>query len=973
MLQRSLSGRNSFSLCLLFFLGILSGFASGRGNLSAEETPAPKRIYSTLYDSAEHPDRSRYYVTPPTWNTFSNQTQFICLRSFPDDPKAAGDLIDRYQANGLGRIIWPNWRTIYFKNLSQIADEIKKRDLFLFDVWGYVPGNGAYEPGKPGEWLQFRVPPETSKMLEEKLGDHWLGLDNGEQDGRFIGAFASQQFPITSDRQAAANQFQRHFEQLGDDLGHRLATLVSLNFGHYYLKEGTYSLIGAETAQALPNSQVYYSWIRGAGKQYGVLWFGNASVFNRWGWKASTPSANGQAGPTKGTSLNLLKRLMFSQILYDSAAVGFENGWFAGEKLAPIGKIQQSASQWLQTNGMPGAMMTPTAVLTDFECGWSFPRHLYSGWTYRVWGTIPYESGDYLTNDVMDLLYPGYQDSSYFHDETGFLTPTPFGDSADNLLSDAPLWLLVRYPLIVAAGDLKGRLETKTKLISYLQQGGRLVMTAGNLAAFGEMAGVSVGAIQNQKTAEIRFGDGSSVQEKAPFDAYVLNLPENAKILARTGDVPLAAEVTCGKGTLVVMASPWGLASECAAPGPIANKVDEHLVNPWPLTALARKALERELNRTVLFTVGEGLGFIVCRKEKGLFTIGIFNNDFHQKPFKIESRIGKIESIRELPVDVSERTAVGFLPEGFEKTDCGTHSETVMAGADVRIFEVRVSEENVTEIPWNAPDANPTGRFLTLRGPGSVKEQILARPTFFQHYDGVIIDWKYVHERTPEALEKEAKWLARHQVRAVVDFTSGMNLFPDLRLIKNDLPEYEKSLRVIRETIEKSTLLHAESVIIRGHRTAESADFPTQEALANMRESFVSLAQFTKTKGLKLVVRVSRQYPRNAAEMKQIMEADSEKNILFAPTFQKLQEVLSALPAEERPQKVAFVELGGSLQDPANETVWTENAPLFQSIPMDGAWESLRQNSSLPLIFDSVYGNQDEEFRDLLFLREKTK
>ena len=62
-----------------------------------------------------------------------------------------------------------------------------------------------------------------------------------------------------------------------------MAALLGLNFGHYFLKEGLYTYIGAETGQKLPNTQIYYSFIRGAGKQYGVPWFGNVSVFNRWG------------------------------------------------------------------------------------------------------------------------------------------------------------------------------------------------------------------------------------------------------------------------------------------------------------------------------------------------------------------------------------------------------------------------------------------------------------------------------------------------------------------------------------------------------------------------------------------------------------------------------------------------------------------------------------------------------------------
>ncbi len=120
-----------------------------------------------------------------------------------------------------------------------------------------------------------------------------------------------------------------------------MSALVSLSFGHYYLKEGLYKLIGAETAQGLPNGQLFYVFIRGAGKQYGVPWFGNASVFNRWGYKTyGSENSTGPGyhhGPTFGTSLSLMKRLMYSQILYNSMLVSFESGWFYDTKVSSSG------------------------------------------------------------------------------------------------------------------------------------------------------------------------------------------------------------------------------------------------------------------------------------------------------------------------------------------------------------------------------------------------------------------------------------------------------------------------------------------------------------------------------------------------------------------------------------------------------------------------------------------------------------
>jgi hypothetical protein len=55
---------------------------------------------------------------------------------------------------------------------------------------------------------------------------------------------------------------------------------------------------------------------------------------------------------------------------------------------------------------------------------------------YYTWGNLPYEPSDYLTDGVFNMFYPHYEASSYFHDETGFITPTPYGDVNYFFLND---------------------------------------------------------------------------------------------------------------------------------------------------------------------------------------------------------------------------------------------------------------------------------------------------------------------------------------------------------------------------------------------------------------------------------------------------------------------------------------------------------------------------------------------------------
>ncbi|MGQ9608665.1 MAG: hypothetical protein ACUVWN_05155 [bacterium] len=69
-------------------------------------------------------------------------------------------------------------------------------------------------------------------MLESKLAERWLGMDVGEQDGRYVGGYANQMYPSSASRFEQYLNFQRHFQRICDQLGNKMSALVSLNFGH---------------------------------------------------------------------------------------------------------------------------------------------------------------------------------------------------------------------------------------------------------------------------------------------------------------------------------------------------------------------------------------------------------------------------------------------------------------------------------------------------------------------------------------------------------------------------------------------------------------------------------------------------------------------------------------------------------------------------------------------------------------------
>ncbi|MCX6225534.1 MAG: TIM barrel protein [Bacteroidia bacterium] len=881
------------SIITLVIMLVATGFMS----LSPAQTGENKiRIYDHPMNPRQHPDDSRRWVKPPDAGTFGNRIQFMALRSLEDDYKRSLDLYTiKY---GLGDIIWPSWPLIFRNDVTEISRELKKRSLYLFDIWGYVPGSG---PG--GYWQQFVVPDKALAIFERELGDRWLGMDNGEQDGRYVGGFANQMVPVGGSRETQYLNFQNHFQGLTDRLGNKIATLVSLNFGHYFLKEGVYTMIGAETAQGLPNDQVYYSFIRGAGKQYGVPWFGNASVWNRWGYKNYTGNTEYNGGETEGTSLSLLKRLMYSQIMYDCVAVGFESSFLnKNNELSPIGKIQQSAVQWVKKYGDPGALYTPVAVMVDFFSGWSFPRHLYSGNIYRVWGNLPFESGDYLTDDILDMFYPGYRDASYFHDETGF----------------------------VARG----------------------------------LAGISTGKNDFNFDANATVAcNKTDLKEPSAFTVKELVLPPGAKTIASCGNSPLVVEQGVGSGKITVFASPFGLSQK---PTELpTSSIDMALKTPFPLLKHVKAILGEIFSRTEIFEAGEDLSLITCRKGTGDFTIAVTNNSWLEKPFLVTSKVGKIEKMTELPLDCSEQKAIGFQPKSV-LTKAGRNTNKTIAGGDIRIFSIKMEEENIEEVPFIRPEPNPVNRGLNLRNIVSVKEEILLRPTFFQHFDRIQIDWKYLQQKETPILANEAGWIKRQGLKIIVDFSSGLNLFPDLRLVKNDTLEYDRSMEIIKSVIDKMAILGVNDLILTTHRGIEN-NYTGEQFNESMNQTIRELCRYAAKQDINVNLKMtSGRNSNNLEKTAALVQSVGEPNLFVAPStalilssFDQLGKDLALLKGMK--YRIVFV---AALEKDLYGSLWNVNGrvtgyPDLQSFKM-----LLSANPESALILDGIYNSQDEEYLD---------
>lgn len=924
--------------------------------------------FPCLLDPTLYSDYPRRPFKAPTWATFDGVPQFTTLRDLGQSAWRE-DLIRYTEEFKLGRVIWPTTHFLYAPNVNLVIEEIRKRKLFLFDLWSYVPGSPL-----EGMWSNITPPAGMVAHLEEVLGDRFLGMDNGEQDGRYTGYTARPQCSIGMDRPSQYRLFQRHFQKLCDELGNHMTVLVSLCFGHYFLKEGNHALIGAETAQALPNSQIYYSFIRGAGKQYGIHWFGNASVFNRWGFKSY--DGNGVAsdgfkyGPEYGASLSLLKRLIYSHYLYNCVLMGFETSWLhtigtgatARYALSPVGRIQQAAAEFVERRGQPGVMHTPVALLLDFHAGWTPPRHYYTHSIFQVWGALPYAAGDYLTHGVLSMLYPGYEDSGFYQDERGFMSPTPFGDIADSLLTDVEPWVLRQYGLVIAAGQLTPTVEIRDRLRAFVEAGGHLVVTSAN--ADGLVPGLQVAAAPIRKPAgsQVIWKQGERDVEPHAFDLAEIKLPDGAEIRASCDGLPTVASLAHGKGRITLLASPFGLNAEPLFTGRAENATDKPLSCPWLLLAHVRRVLSSALRSQQLFQTDEELTSITCRQGPGRYTLGIFNNQLTEKPLHIESCCGRIKKIEELALDQSEKGQLGYRPPIAVNTPVGSSAEQTIAGGDVRLYEITVEETGVVCLPAPQPAARPVGRYLSLRSGRGIQEEILNRPTFFQHFDGVKVDWTYLRDRDRIQLGREQGWLSRQQVRIMVDFSTGLDLFPTLTLLDNYPPHTQESRAMIDDVLDKMKFCGARDAVMTLHRAPENY-WGEERTQAGFIRGVQDLAARAAGCGVTLHFQGIRwRWAGTIDEMLKFILAVDRPNVRLALNtghldlyWEKLDEALKKVEP-----LMGLVLLCGAQRDLYGQR-YDAHTPVHQS-DLD---LSLLASCPVPMVFDGIYSNWDEEYRDV--------
>jgi len=564
---------------------------------------------------------------------------------------------------------------------EELLKGVRDRGLFVFDVWGYVPHNNSFP---------YKIAPEHHEILLRVFGDRFLGYDNGEHDGRYIGSYAGK--GSHTNRREGWDDFVRWDEPICADGQNYMNATGSLNFSHYYGQRNC-RLLGLETAQGLPSDTLMFAFLRGAGRQYGRLIYQASSIWNRFGYNmyhGRKTTGGGRPGygygPNKGCSRSLHRRLFFSGYLGGHSIFGTETAQFTADvlpsgapELSPLGQQHLELAAWAREHPDRGIIYTPIALMLDFCNGWNMPRHLYRGDKYMIWGKFPYEKSDYLIDGVFRMTWPGYEDCSYLRNERGFLTPTPFGDVFDVITNRCHPDILKQYAAVVLLGDVEMTPEAVDNLATFTRAGGDLIVDARRAKSLPEDL-VGVRLAERAKGLMTRVTATGQTFEEWPYTYTVLTPRGATPLLTNEHGHPLMTVHGAGAGRLIVVGVDEWMTD------PIAYRRPE-IVNmepPFRLLRGVRAVLAGYFDSfNPVEIVPSGLNVRTCcyHEDRKRLLVGLMNNDlFAGWRGTLRSRIGRITSVRELTRDQE-------LPAG------DAVSLEILAG-DVAVLDIRIEPEH---------------------------------------------------------------------------------------------------------------------------------------------------------------------------------------------------------------------------------------------------------------------------------------
>jgi hypothetical protein len=233
----------------------------------------------------------------------------------------------------------------------------------------------------------------------------------------------------------------------------------------------------------------------------------------------------------------------------------------------------------------------------------------------------------------------------------------------------------------------------------------------------------------------------------------------------------------------------------------------------------------------------------------------------------------------------------------------------------------------------------------------------------------VLLDWRYLHDRSSEAVREEAAWLARQGLRVIVDLTSGLNSFPDLRWTNNLPADYAASMSAIDDVLAKMTALGSRDLVISSSIQSES-DLTVAQMVAGTEAAIRELCRRAAGRGMTVYLRVyPGKAPANPTEALQTMKRIGAANLRLAPsTAQWLSSAAAAQGVGAELRGAIGLWMVGQPALDVQGRLWSVHRPLAEMTQRQPLAQLLASAPDAPIVCDVLYENHDAEYLDATVL-----
>jgi hypothetical protein len=577
------------SVLVLLMAPTLAGAAEGSRDLMS--------VWNQRVDPATHPGAQTRSVKPVTWDDLKGEFPVTIIRYVGNIPHKDGSFdinIEGYKSfcemfdfyNLAGPRVIDGGTLAFANNSKELIDYLAKENILLLSAIG--PGSwtteGWFTTPYPGRGS--KVPDEIHDYILKKMPNRFGGWEFSEEDDRYVGATAWRmpEYPVT--RQQSYEYYMGFVRSHCKRLQNYIVSMQNTIFAPYMADFQAVRIFGGQMPEHKHNISLWCSLLRGASKQYGVLWWPNiTSCNNPQGTSKSYNKPDMEKeGYSWGLSLSLLRRVANLHYMYGASAIqlyeplGMEPSLtveYKGKKInvdtpTPVARSHMEYKEWIAKHPDRGVMYTPVALIWDFYAGWDTPSKYGRGRPFTVWGNLPYEKGDHQIDMVFRMLFPGYQDATYLLNEEGYLTSTPCGDIADVLMSNVPRFVLNQYNAAVVLGETRIEGQLKATLEDFINRGGSVATSASNLTEeSGAMFGVKLTGKTKERERYVQLLDKEKTRgiyrdiNEFEYTLHLMEAQPGTKILAINwyGEPVVISKKTKSGGQLLVFAADYGLSN----------------------------------------------------------------------------------------------------------------------------------------------------------------------------------------------------------------------------------------------------------------------------------------------------------------------------------------------------------------------------------------------------------------------------